>query len=57
MNEENKTTKTALGIEENIEAISITLSKDEMEQIDEFFPKGAASGTRYPEAMMKSVNR
>ena len=44
-------------IEENIDATSITLSRDELDQIDEFIPKGAASGTRYPEAMMKSVNR
>ena len=44
-------------IEENIEATSITLSSEELSQIDEMIPKGAASGTRYPEAMMKSVNR
>ncbi|MDR3667670.1 MAG: aldo/keto reductase [Ignavibacteriaceae bacterium] len=44
-------------IEENIEAASITLSSSELEQIDELIPKGAASGPRYPEHMMKSVNR
>lgn len=44
-------------IEENIEATSIKLTSEELNQIDEMIPKGAASGTRYPEAMMKSVNR
>ena len=44
-------------IEENIEATSIRLTPEELNQIDEMIPKGAASGTRYPEAMMKSVNR
>jgi aryl-alcohol dehydrogenase-like predicted oxidoreductase len=44
-------------IEENIEATSIRLTREELNQIDELIPKGAASGTRYPEAMMKSVNR
>jgi aryl-alcohol dehydrogenase-like predicted oxidoreductase len=44
-------------IEENIGATSIRLTSEELNQIDEMIPKGAASGTRYPEAMMNSVNR
>ena len=44
-------------IEENIEATSIRLTSEELIQINEMIPKGVASGTRYPEAMMKSVNR
>jgi aryl-alcohol dehydrogenase-like predicted oxidoreductase len=44
-------------IEENIGATSIRLTTEELNQIDEMIPKGAASGTRYPEAMMNSVNR
>ena len=44
-------------IEENIEATSIRLTSEELNQINEMIPKGAASGSRYPEAMMKSVNR
>jgi aryl-alcohol dehydrogenase-like predicted oxidoreductase len=44
-------------IEENIGATSIRLTSEELDQIDEMIPKGAASGTRYPEAMMNSVNR
>jgi aryl-alcohol dehydrogenase-like predicted oxidoreductase len=43
-------------IEENIEASSIILSKEELAQIDELIPKGAASGLRYPESAMKTIN-
>jgi aryl-alcohol dehydrogenase-like predicted oxidoreductase len=44
-------------LEENIAAAEIKLTSDELKQIDTVFPKGAASGTRYPEAMMSLVNR
>ncbi|MCX6169282.1 MAG: aldo/keto reductase [Ignavibacteriales bacterium] len=44
-------------IEENVAATEIILTKDELAQIEMGFPKGAASGLRYPEAMMNSVNR
>jgi len=44
-------------IEENIAATEIILTKDELEQIESVFVKGAASGLRYPEAMMKVVNQ
>lgn len=44
-------------IEENIAATEIVLTADELKQIEEIFPKDAASGTRYPEAMMSIVNR
>ena len=44
-------------IEENVAATEINLTKDELAQIEAVFPKGAASGMRYPEAMMKSVNQ
>jgi aryl-alcohol dehydrogenase-like predicted oxidoreductase len=40
---------------ENIGALSITLSPDEIAQISDAVPIGSASGTRYPEAQMKSV--
>jgi aryl-alcohol dehydrogenase-like predicted oxidoreductase len=43
-------------IEENIEAASIKMSKEELLQIDELIPKGAASGPRYPESAMKTIN-
>ena len=44
-------------IEENIAATEINLTKDDLAQIETVFPKGAASGMRYPEAMLKFVNQ
>ena len=41
---------------ENIAATEIVLSAQELEQIQELLPKGFASGTRYPERMMNSLN-
>jgi hypothetical protein len=34
----------------------VKLSKEELEEINNLFPKDAAAGLRYPENMMKSVN-
>ncbi len=44
-------------LEENIGALTVSLSRDELEQIDEIAPKGVASGMRYPERGMAAVNR
>ncbi len=43
-------------IEENIAAADIKLTGEELKQIDEIFPMDAASGLRYPEQAMKSLN-
>ncbi len=43
-------------IEENVKAADINLTEDELQEIDEIFPMDAASGLRYPEESMKSVN-
>jgi aryl-alcohol dehydrogenase-like predicted oxidoreductase len=43
-------------IEENVKAADIKLTEDELQEIDEIFPMDAASGLRYPEESMKSVN-
>ncbi len=43
-------------IEENIKAAEVKLTKEELKQIEEIFPMNAASGTRYPETAMKSVD-
>jgi aryl-alcohol dehydrogenase-like predicted oxidoreductase len=43
-------------IEENIDAVNIKLTAEELKQIDDIFPMDAASGLRYPEEAMKSVN-
>jgi aryl-alcohol dehydrogenase-like predicted oxidoreductase len=49
-------TKRRRYLEENAEASEIDLTDQDMAGIDELAPKGAASGTRYPEAMMRFVN-
>ena len=50
-------TKHKKYLEENTGALNVILTRDELKEIDEAFPKGAASGARYPEAAMKTVNR
>jgi aryl-alcohol dehydrogenase-like predicted oxidoreductase len=44
-------------LEENLQALEIGFTPDELEQIDEVAPKGVAAGDRYPEGGMKVVNR
>jgi aryl-alcohol dehydrogenase-like predicted oxidoreductase len=49
-------TKRRSYIEENAEAVDIMLSKSQLAELDAIFPMGAASGLRYPEGAMKTVN-
>src|ERR1700678_2632936 len=49
-------TKRRKYLEENVAAIDVKLSKEDLRRIDEIFPAGAASGQRYPEHMMAVVN-
>jgi len=49
-------TKRRKYLEQNAEAVNIELTPKDLERIEEVLPKDAASGLRYPEAMMKSVN-
>jgi len=49
-------TKHRSYLEENVEALSISLSKDDLARINEAMPPGAAAGSRYPEAQMKGVH-
>jgi aryl-alcohol dehydrogenase-like predicted oxidoreductase len=49
-------TKRIKYLEENAKALNIKLSDGEIKEIDELFPKGAFSGLRYPEGVMKMVN-
>ncbi len=49
-------TKRRSYLEENLAASDIQLSEQDLAEIEAIFPKGAALGLRYPEAMMKSVN-
>jgi aryl-alcohol dehydrogenase-like predicted oxidoreductase len=48
-------TKRKERLAENIGALSIKLTSDDLAQIAATFPPGAGAGTRYPEAQLKSV--
>jgi aryl-alcohol dehydrogenase-like predicted oxidoreductase len=48
-------TKKSARLRENIGALAVKLTADELRQISEAVPVGAAAGLRYPEAQMKSV--
>jgi aryl-alcohol dehydrogenase-like predicted oxidoreductase len=50
-------TKRRKYLEENAGASSVTLTAGELARIDEVAPKGAASGLRYPAAMMGLIAR
>lgn len=43
-------------VEENVAALDLSLTDSELAAIEEAFPKGATSGTRYPEQMMALIN-
>jgi aryl-alcohol dehydrogenase-like predicted oxidoreductase len=49
-------TKRRTYLEENVAADAIKLTADELAEIDRIAPKDVASGMRYPEAGMRSVN-
>ena len=49
-------TKRVKYLEENLGALEVKLTKDELAQLDDIAPKGATAGSRYPAAMMGSVN-
>jgi aryl-alcohol dehydrogenase-like predicted oxidoreductase len=42
---------------ENLAALELTLSPQDLARINEFAPKGVTAGERYPEQAMKVVNR
>jgi aryl-alcohol dehydrogenase-like predicted oxidoreductase len=49
-------TKRRKYLEENVAALEVQLSAEDLRRIDEIFPAGAAAGLRYPEEMMQRVN-
>jgi aryl-alcohol dehydrogenase-like predicted oxidoreductase len=49
-------TKRRKYLEENVGALDVELSADELRTLSEVFPLGAAAGERYPEHMMHLVN-
>ena len=48
-------TKRRRYLEENVGALDMTLTDDDLARIDRIIPPGAAAGTRYPDAAMKMV--
>jgi aryl-alcohol dehydrogenase-like predicted oxidoreductase len=50
-------TKRRKYLEENVGALDVSLTPDDLRRIAEVFPQGAAAGLRYPEHMMKAVNQ
>lgn len=50
-------TKRRRYLEDNIGAINVQFTPDELEQIEAISPRGVAAGDRYPTAMMNLINR
>jgi aryl-alcohol dehydrogenase-like predicted oxidoreductase len=49
-------TTKAKHLDENISALGIKISEEELSNINKLLPKGIASGSRYPETMMALLN-
>ena len=50
-------TRRIATLEENVAAVDLVLTPEDMAQIDAVFPKGAATGHRYAEAARAALNR
>jgi len=50
-------TKRRKYLEENAGALTVKLTEDDLRRIGEVIPQGAAAGLRYPQEMMRAVNR
>lgn len=48
-------TKRIKYLNENIAALEVSLSSDDLAAIDDIFPRDAAAGARYPEAAMRTL--
>jgi aryl-alcohol dehydrogenase-like predicted oxidoreductase len=48
-------TRRLRNLEENLGALEVLLTDDELAQIDAVFPAGVSAGARYPEGMMRLV--
>ncbi len=49
-------TKRRKYLEENVSALNVQLTPEDLQRIDEVFPRDGAAGARYPEHMMNLVN-
>lgn len=50
-------TKHVHTLEENVGALEVHLSEEDLARLEETFPKGAAAGDRYPSVSMGALNR
>ena len=50
-------TKHVKYLDENIGALDVTLTDEELKALDAILPPGAAAGQRYPEQAMAALNR
>lgn len=50
-------TKRVRWLEENVAAADVVLTEEELAWLSQALPPGAAHGERYPEAMMKAIDR
>jgi aryl-alcohol dehydrogenase-like predicted oxidoreductase len=50
-------TKRVKYLEDNLGAVNVTLTRDELREIDRLFPVGVAEGERYAAGGMKMVDR
>jgi aryl-alcohol dehydrogenase-like predicted oxidoreductase len=50
-------TKRRRYLEENVAALDVRLTPEELAEIDSLLPRGVAAGSRYPEPGMRAVNR
>ena len=49
-------TKKVKYLEENLDAMGVQLTAEELEEIDRILPAGSVAGERYPEMFMKQLN-
>jgi aryl-alcohol dehydrogenase-like predicted oxidoreductase len=49
-------TRRRRNLEENVGALAVTLTNDDLRRIDELLPRGTAAGERYPPATIKWLN-
>jgi aryl-alcohol dehydrogenase-like predicted oxidoreductase len=50
-------TKRRRYLEENVGALDVRLTPEELAKIDTILPPGAAAGPRYPERGMRTINQ
>ncbi|RDI57938.1 aldo/keto reductase [Microvirga subterranea] len=50
-------TKRRRYLEENVGALGVTLTREDLDRVDRIIPPGAAAGTRYPEQGMRALGR